>query len=101
MNLRYQLSKVRALTRKAYLTYTGQNLRSKVFFLHVPKCGGTSVKNSILDRLGILDYLRGQYFLLNAHVSREAADVLGVRMRKLRERILAYEISHNPQPVFL
>lgn len=99
MNYWRKLSEIKTLARKAYLTSLDQNLKSPVFFLHVPKCGGTSVKNAIFDRLGILNYLRGQYFQLSAHASREAADVLGAKMRTLRESVLAYEITHN-HPVF-
>lgn len=98
---RHHLTKTKTLAHRAYLTSQGENLTSPVIFFHVPKCGGTSVKAAILDRLGILDYLRGRYFTLDAHASRESAEVLGTEMRILRENVLAYEVNCSPKPVFV
>ncbi len=101
MSFRHRLSQIKALAHRAYLTAQGENLTSPVIFFHVPKCGGTSVKAAILDRLGLLDYLRGQYFTLDAHASRASAEILGTKMRRLREHLLAYEVNCSPKPVFV
>ena len=101
MSFRHRLSQIKALAHRAYLTAQGEDLTSPVIFFHVPKCGGTSVKAAILNRLGLLDYLRGRYFTLDAHASRESAEILGTKMRKLREHVLAYEVNCPPKPVFV
>ncbi|MCS4119386.1 hypothetical protein GGP60_003084 [Salinibacter ruber] len=101
MKYRYHLKKIKTLARKTYLTFRGRNLTSPVIFFHVQKCGGTSVRAAILDRLGIRDYLTGRYFTLDAYASREATEILGTEMRALRENVLAYEVKCSPKPVFV
>lgn len=101
MSYRYKLSKVKALVQRAARTARGENLKSPVLFYHVPKCAGTSVKSAIFESLGVREYLRGEYFVLNSHASRKATEMLGVEMRVLREQVLAYEVNQSPRPFFV
>ena len=101
MSYRHTLSKAKALVKRIRRTLQGKNLKSPVLFFHVPKCGGTSVKSAIFESLGIREYLRGEYFLLDAHASRKATDTLDAKMRVLRENVLAYELNRHPQPLFV
>jgi hypothetical protein len=96
------LNTLRSLARKARRTAAGNVIDTPVFFIHVPKCGGTSIQVAIEEAYGLQSGLRidlwgnihhGAFFKLNSHASKEAADRLGVPLHQLREHILLYQMS--------
>jgi len=71
----------------------------KTFFLHIPKCGGTSITQALFSC-----YARKYYFLpslqradnarfLNAQASLKGARLCGVDLGKYREHLLLYFMS--------
>lgn len=71
-------------------------LRSKIFFLHIPKCGGTSMDESIRRSFGFFG--KKKIFQLNAHASLKGAAIANRNLMDFREDILLYSMSnHNYQ----
>ena len=90
------------LARRARRTAARNVIDNLSFFLHVPKCGGTSIQVALEEayglRPGIRIDLRGNihhtaFFRLNPHASKEAADRLGMPLHALREHVLLYQMS--------
>jgi hypothetical protein len=73
----------------------------KIFFLHIPKCGGTSMVNAISNSLekNRLGLIKGKgnnpVFFVNPRTSRRCAKLLGDDPLEYRKRILAYNMSIN------
>jgi len=96
------IDSIRMLVRRARRTTAGNVIKKPAFFLHVPKCGGTSVQVALEEayglRAGIKVDLRGNiyhsaFFRLNPYASKEAADQLGAPPHKVREHVLLYQMG--------
>ncbi len=65
-----------------------------IFFLHIPKCAGTSVNRSIIGLYK--PWRKGQankVFHLDENAARNAEEVLEIDQRQLRNSLLAYALS--------
>lgn len=98
------ISTLQILAHRAKRAATGDVIDKPVIFLHVPKCGGTSIQAALQDayglRSGIRIDLRGNihhdaFFRLDSHSSKDAADRLGVPLHELREHVLQYYLSQT------
>jgi hypothetical protein len=82
---------------KRIATGLGQRLRRKfphrLFFLHVPKCGGTSIVEALSACFGprALDPTQ---FYLDAPAVFQTASVFNQHYREISERLLLYAMSH-------
>ncbi|MEX0936334.1 MAG: hypothetical protein WDZ59_00630 [Pirellulales bacterium] len=78
--------------RKAARTLSRGDKLPRVFFLHVPKCGGVSVKQALRQKY----VSRGQMAVrLDPQASSQAADLCGEEMLEFRRRLLLYELHKN------
>lgn len=98
------INTIRRLARRVRRTASGDVINKPVMFLHVPKCGGTSIQVALQEayglRSGIRIDLRGTIhhnasFRLNSHASKDAADRLGMPLHELREHVLLYHMSES------
>ncbi|MGF1522988.1 MAG: hypothetical protein ACFBSF_11795 [Leptolyngbyaceae cyanobacterium] len=72
----------------------GNNMEKKVFFLHVHKCGGTSILNSIAATYGFSNNIaRRRFGDLSNEASVKAANLVGSTPEDFRENILLYYMS--------
>lgn len=62
----------------------------KIFFLHLPKCGGSSIRNAFSEA-----FHPRQIAELHPHASREAAELLGEDMLTYRASLLPYYMAMN------
>jgi hypothetical protein len=70
-------------------------LKKKICYIHVAKCGGTSVIASIKKQYPLADrILKGKFFVnLNASASLKGSELLGENLWAYREKILIYFLS--------
>lgn len=92
------MSSPTSLLRSAYRQVRGRyrpNPASleRLFFLHVPKCGGTSIDVALRDA-----YRRAgaDVAYLDPHASTRAAEMLGQDMATYRGRLLLYHMAQQP-----
>lgn len=79
----------------------GRHIRARIFFVHVPKCGGEAVHAAIRNAYGPLAVIRGaQLVRINPGASQRAATVLGEPVGAYREKLLAYHLE-NPSTRYL
>lgn len=71
-----------------------RNLKQKIFFMHVPKCGGTSISRAIRSSYGF-DKTKGRklFFQLDAAASLRASQILGFKELEFLENLLIYNMS--------
>jgi hypothetical protein len=90
---------IQALARRVQRTVAGDVIEAPVFFLHVPKCGGTSVTAALSVAYGIRSGMRidlrgnihhSSFSWLHPVSSRIGAECLGSTLHKHREHILLY-----------
>jgi len=95
---------IQTLARRFKRTAEGNIIDRPVFFLHVPKCGGTSVNVALREayglRSGMRVDLRGNvhheaFYWLDAAASKSAADAMQVPLHEHREHILIHEMSRS------
>jgi hypothetical protein len=65
----------------------------RLFFLHVPKCAGRSVRTAIVDALRSDGMQDDAYFALSAKASLAAARALGEDLFATRDRLLGYHLA--------
>lgn len=74
----------------------GNPKRPKIFFLHIPKCGGSSIANAIQNSFKLPESRRNDFvFTVRSSNSRKCASVLGDDLMNYRNRLLAYGMSIN------
>ena len=65
VNIKHMINTIRKLARRVKRTTSGDAIQRPVIFLHVPKCGGTSIQVALQEayglRSGIRIDLRGTY----------------------------------------
>jgi hypothetical protein len=68
----------------------------KLFFLHIPKCGGTSIDKAIGSNYRKRYFLSNDsVFRLNSAASHKASQVAGLPLGAYREHLLTYHMSLN------
>lgn len=104
------ISKINTLYRSVKREITSNVADDSVFFLHVPKCGGSSVEKGIQEAFGLRSGIqfsrqglvaRPECIHLSAHASKKAADALGVDLQAHREQVLLYFMSQSPPPLLI
>lgn len=68
-------------------------LQSKIFFLHIPKCGGTSIDDAIRKSFGFFG--KKKVFHLSPQASLKAAKIADRDLMEFRESILLYGMSNR------
>lgn len=69
-------------------------IEQKIFFLHIPKCGGTSIIDAIENQYGLAEVIsRRHFFALNPEAFTKAASILEEDSVTYRERLLLYYMS--------
>jgi hypothetical protein len=63
---------------------------NNIFFMHIPKCGGTSLKKSLIKATG-----EGNIFDLDAHASKYVADLYPKEesLHKFRHKLMLYAMA--------
>jgi len=73
-------------------------LSPRIFFLHVPKCGGTTLSQAMVAAYPLTDYLRGRVVTLDAAASARAAQFapsMEGSVFRMRETLLHYWMSQQ------
>ena len=66
----------------------------KIFFLHIPKCGGSSIDQAISAYYrGPMRITRDAIFRLNPSASLKASQMCGLTLADYREHLLMYYMS--------
>lgn len=69
-------------------------VRERAVFLHVPKCGGTSIRVALRDAYSWpFSGSRRDFFHLSPHRSEDAAKIVGQPVTVLRDALLRYHLS--------
>jgi hypothetical protein len=69
-------------------------IRRKICYIHIPKCGGISIKNSITSLYGLRSYLSpGHVFHLDAAASVKSATKVEMDLSDYRKNLLHYALS--------
>jgi hypothetical protein len=67
----------------------------KIFFLHIPKCGGSSLSRAIRSTYGSSSEQQKVCFSLNSNSVRKCSQILEAENQEYRKQILAYVMSAN------
>jgi hypothetical protein len=69
-------------------------VEKKIFFLHIPKCGGTSIDHAIIASFGLpkIEYEKS-FFHLSASGSAKVSEITGEPLMSYREKLLLYYLS--------
>ena len=98
------IDSIRVFARRAKRTVKGDTIDRPAFFLHIPKCGGASIRAALRLafglRSGIQVDLRGNvhhdaFFRLDSAASKKVADQLGVPLYEHREQVLLYQMGNR------
>ena len=81
----------RALKRKVHSIMAPGNNVPRIFYCHVPKCAGSAVAESIRKRM-FYNY-KSATFEIDLEASKNASQVSSLEMMKVREIVLAYNLS--------
>jgi hypothetical protein len=69
-------------------------IRRKICYIHIPKCGGISIKNSITSLYGLRSYVSpGHVFHLDAAASVKSATKVEMGLSDHRKNLLHYALS--------
>jgi hypothetical protein len=70
-------------------------LNVKICFIHVAKCGGTSIVEAIKNKYRLRDRLlrKNKFVTVNASASTKGSDIVNESLWGYREKILAYYLS--------
>lgn len=71
----------------------GECIQHPIFFLHIPKCGGSSVTRALEESIGLRKWLTGKYHYLKAAPSRKAAEDMKLSLMDYRNHILSYHMN--------
>jgi hypothetical protein len=72
---------------------SGKKVNQKIFFLHFPKCGGTSINKAIRSSFGYFE--RPSLFHLNPQASLNGSIISETDLMDYREKILLYCMSNS------
>lgn len=83
-------SNLRALAYSVFRKFRPE--LDRLFFLHIPKCGGTSLNTALLKA-----YNRSRHRVtrLDAHASKEASDIIRENLLDYRVRLLLYHLANG------
>jgi hypothetical protein len=79
--------------KRFFRVWKGGSIQDPIFFLHVPKCGGSSVTRALEESIGLRKWITGKYHYLKAAPSRKAADDMGLGLMDYRNHILSYHMN--------
>jgi hypothetical protein len=79
--------------KQIFRVWQGDSIQEPIFFLHIPKCGGSSVTRTLEESIGLRRWLTGKYHYLKAAPSRKAADDMGLSLMDYRNHILSYHMN--------
>ncbi|MCF6153329.1 MAG: hypothetical protein E3K38_13805 [Candidatus Kuenenia stuttgartiensis] len=65
-------------------------LKENIFFMHIPKCGGTSISHAISRKYLTPDFTRNRIVSLDTYASSNTAKLLDLQTLKFRENLLLY-----------
>lgn len=83
----------KTLVNDSLLDLFRRDIKTKVFFLHFPKCGGTSINRAIENSFGYFE--KRNFFHLSPHASAKASKVAEDELMDYREKILLYYMSNS------
>ncbi|MGQ4646883.1 hypothetical protein [Lyngbya aestuarii] len=71
-------------------------VEQKIFFLHISKCGGTSISEAIKDSFGLTKCQQAtNFFILNTSAARKCSYLLGDDLHDYGRKLLAYSMSNS------
>lgn len=65
----------------------------RVVFIHVPRCGGVSVSDALVERYGVAALLRVRSVGIDPASSKRSADLLSIDVQTYRRNVLAYYMA--------
>lgn len=72
------------------VTYTVRGpLRDRIVFLHIPKCGGTSIGTAMRRAYGLQGRSRGTFYAIDPTTSSRVAEAAGIPTALMRKYLLA------------
>lgn len=66
-------------------------MTNRVFFMHIPKCGGTSIRQAIKDAINLED--DRNYCELDLQANTKTVEILDIPTTALRQELLCYFLS--------
>ena len=87
--------RIGSMGRLALRTLARGSLRERIFFVHVPKCGGVSISNAIARKYGLGARLGRSAFNVDPAASSSAAEECGVDLQQFRRYLVRYAGSRE------
>lgn len=90
----FKAQRALGFSRDLVFQYARGTTKGNVFFLHVPKCGGTAIRRAIWRSLGLVPCVYGwPVEFLEAASSWEVAKRQGLVIHRVRDILVDYELS--------
>ena len=94
-NSRLEKSYKWSLLKKYIRGSFNKEIKNRIFFLHIPKCGGTSLNNAIKKHFISNMRLKDSTFQLDIHALYKAKDVISMDPRQYNEYLLPYFMAEQ------
>lgn len=99
--LQEYLSQTLSRTKNQLTRFQNGELRHRLYFLHIPKCGGTSFVQAIRNHYRTLNLAKElDYYHLDPYAATQAADALGVDHLSYQRNISLYFLAQDFECVY-
>ncbi|NET06764.1 MAG: sulfotransferase family 2 domain-containing protein [Symploca sp. SIO2B6] len=90
-----KLIKIRRTIYPQFSQFFRGYVDKKIFFIHLPKCGGSSIHQGIKNSFNPFEWISGNLIHLDPQASLKGSQIAGSQLSDYREKLLLYFMSKD------